>query len=36
MEMLRKDPRNKNAIKDIDTIFVKEKLYLPKEIEIKQ
>lgn len=36
MEIIRKDPRNKKAIKDIDTIFTWEKLYLPKNVKLPQ
>lgn len=36
MEIIKKDPRNKKAIKDIDTIFIWEKLYLPKNIKLHQ
>ncbi len=36
MEEIRKDPRNKAAIKDIDTIYKWKTLYLPKIIKIPQ
>ena len=36
MEVIRKDSRNNKAIKDIDTIFAWQKLYLPKSVKIKQ
>lgn len=36
MEIIRKDTRNKKAIKDIDTIFIWEKLYLPTDVKLSQ
>lgn len=34
LEIIRKDTRNKKAIKDIDTIFIWEKLYLPTNVKL--
>lgn len=36
MEEIRNDQRNKKAIKNIDTIFIWETLYLPKTVRLKQ